>query len=61
MTTEVLPGRPDVVVLPPEVFYPVHYTRRADLDGYAAQAYRPPWVLGMHRWHASWLPPEART
>jgi hypothetical protein len=52
VTTAILPGRPDVLLLPPGAFYPVHYTEKADLDAHVPE----PWGFAMHRWHASWLP-----
>lgn len=59
VTTELLPGRADVLLLPPGSFYPYHYTERArrreDHRG------RNPWAFGAHHWHASWLPPDQRT
>lgn len=51
VTTNVLPGRADVLLLPPAAFYPVHYTEKARLG----QHVREPWEFGMHHWHASWL------
>jgi hypothetical protein len=52
VTTAVLPGRPDVLLLPPGSFYPYHYTekqrRREDHRG--AQ----PWAFAAHHWHHSW-------
>jgi hypothetical protein len=59
VTTEVMRGRSDVMLLPPSVFAPVHYTARRDLPAYAAGP-KPPWNLAMHRWFGSWLPPEMR-
>jgi hypothetical protein len=53
VTTETLPGRPDVLLLPPGTFYPYHYTRKdeeRDLDHASAQ----PWALGAHHWRHSW-------
>lgn len=51
VTTAVLPGRPDVLLLPPGAFYPVHYSEKHLLDSYTPD----PWTFGVHRWHASWL------
>ncbi len=52
VTTAVLPGRPDVLVLPPGTFYPYHYTEkdRRDEDHRTAQ----PWAFGAHHWAHSW-------
>lgn len=56
VTTEILPGRDDFTVLPPDSFYPVHYSHRAALDSHQPA----PWTYGMHRWAASWLPKNQR-
>lgn len=58
VTTEVLVGRDDVLLLPPGSFYPYHYTerRRRDEDHQKAN----PWAFGAHHWAASWLPPAQR-
>jgi hypothetical protein len=59
VTTRVLVGRPDVLLLPPGSFYPYHYTekeQRRSEDHATAQ----PWAFGAHHWHASWLQPKAR-
>lgn len=55
VTTEVLPGRPDVLCLPPGAFYPHHYLQKGQTtagDG--------PWVFARHHWHGSWLSPAQR-
>lgn len=51
VTTTVLPGRSDWLLLPPATFAPYHYTElhRAD-DDHAAQ----PFTFGAHRWRHSW-------
>lgn len=52
VTTEILPNRPDVLVLPPGAFYPHHYLQKSKTetgDG--------PWVFARHHWHGSWLSP----
>jgi mannosyltransferase OCH1-like enzyme len=51
--TELLPGRRDVLLLPPGSFYPYHYTQRhrKGEDHAGAQ----PWAFGAHHWAASWL------
>lgn len=53
VTTEILPGRADVLVLPPGAFYPYHYRdkHRADEDFATTQ----PWAFVVHRWAGSWL------
>lgn len=55
VTTEVLPGRPDVLVLPPGAFYPHHYLQKRD-----PKANGGPWVFARHHWHGSWLTSEQR-
>jgi hypothetical protein len=52
--TSILPGRSDVLLLPPQSFYAVHYTQKDQLD-------RPPgpYEFARHHWHASWLPNQA--
>jgi hypothetical protein len=57
-TTTVFPSRPDVLLLPPGSFYPVHYTRKRERQGDVKA--EQPWCFGQHRWHASWLPPHKR-
>ena len=51
VTTTVLPGRADVLLLPPPCFAPYHYSEphRADED-HAAQ----PCTFGAHRWAHAW-------
>lgn len=53
VTTTVLPGRDDVLLLPPGSLYPYHYSerhRRHD-DHRTAN----PWAFCAHHWAASWL------
>lgn len=55
VTTELLPGRTDVLLLPPGAFYPHSYLQKhkhAENDG--------PWVFCRHMWHGSWLSNEQR-
>jgi hypothetical protein len=58
VTTAVLPGRTDVLLLPPGSFFPYHYSerKRRHEDHMGAN----PWAFGAHHWAASWLPPEKR-
>lgn len=56
VTTAVLPGRDDVLLLPPGSFYPVHYLEKA-LLGSRNQS---PWVFLEHKWHHSWASPKQR-
>lgn len=52
VTTATLPGRSDVLLLPPGSFFPYHYTEkdRRDEDHAGAQ----PWSFAAHHWHHSW-------
>jgi hypothetical protein len=58
VTTEVLPGRPDVLVLPPGTFYPYHYKqkhlRRRD------HKTEQPWSFLAHHWAGSWLDKDGK-
>ena len=49
--TTILPEHPEVTLLPPESFYPYHYTRR-DLRW---ADHRGPNTYGAHHWAGSWL------
>lgn len=51
--TETLPGRSDVLLLPPGSFYPYHYREkhRSGEDFRATQ----PWAFVVHHWWGSWL------
>jgi mannosyltransferase OCH1-like enzyme len=53
VTTAILPGRADVLLLPPGAWYPYHYTQRDQRhdDHRAAN----PWAFGAHHWEGSWL------
>jgi GT2 family glycosyltransferase len=51
-TTEMLPGRDDVLLLPPGSFYPVHYKEKAKLGTRNDL----PWVFLEHKRHHSWDP-----
>ena len=55
VTTEILPGRPDVLVLPPGACYPHHYLQKNHPD-----ANDGPWVFVRHHWHGSWLSDRQR-
>jgi hypothetical protein len=50
VTTSTLPGRNDVLLLPPGSFYPVHYREKIRLGTRNEQ----PWVFAEHKWHHSW-------
>lgn len=56
VTTTVLPGRRDVLLLPPGSFFPVHYSQKAIVDWDGVETDHP-WAFAAHRWHASWVPP----
>lgn len=50
--TEVLPGRPDVLLMPPGAFAPYHYLAKAQRRNVTPDAF--PWAFGAHHWHHSW-------
>lgn len=54
VTTTVLQGRDDVLLLPPGSFYPAHYQDKKRVRWSQVRASNP-WAFGAHRWHASWL------
>lgn len=58
ITTEVLPGRADVLVLPPGSLYPYHFTEthRRGEDHAGEQ----PWAFAAHHWNGSWLTPAQK-
>lgn len=58
VTTEVLRGCDEALLLPPESFYPYPYTetRRRNED----HRTRCPAAFGAHHWAASWLPPDRK-
>jgi hypothetical protein len=53
--TKLLPGRDDVVLLPPGAFYDVHYLEQRRMD-----EPRKPWEFCRHLYHGSWLTDEQR-
>lgn len=55
VTTETLPNRSDVLVLPPGAFFPYHYLQKNHPDTNDG-----PWVFARHHWHGSWLSDPAR-
>lgn len=59
VTTQVLPGRDDVVLFPPGSFYAVHYRdpERDRLMDDPATKKRNPWAFLLHRYAGSWLKP----
>lgn len=56
VTTELLPGRADVLLLPPGSFYPYPYNRK-ELRGHD-HAREQPWAFVAHHWSMSWVPSE---
>jgi mannosyltransferase OCH1-like enzyme len=52
VTTALLPGRDDVLTLPPGAFYPYHYTERR--RRYENHRDANPWAFCAHHWHGSW-------
>lgn len=61
VTTAILPGRDDVLLLPPGSFYAVHY-RDPDRDRLMADSktkVHNPWGFVLHRYEGSWLKKEA--
>jgi hypothetical protein len=55
--TSLLPGRRDVLLLPPGSLYPYHWTRKEverGLDHKTSQ----PWAFAAHHWRASWVRPR---
>lgn len=58
VTTEVLPGRDDVLLLPPGALYPFHYLQKgkaAEVNGSP-----PPYAFCAHQWQGSWLTDKYR-
>lgn len=60
VTTEVLPGRTDVVLFPPGTFYAVHYRdpEREQKMSAATTRKRNPWAFALHHYAGSWLARE---
>lgn len=54
VTTTVFPPRADVLLLPPDSFYPVHYAPRETLATRLDAHESAPWTFGVHRWAWSW-------
>jgi hypothetical protein len=55
--TRLLPGRRDVLLLPPGSLYPYHWSRKEverGLDHKTSQ----PWAFAAHHWKASWVQPR---
>jgi hypothetical protein len=54
--TELLPDRPDVTLMGPESFYPVHYSTERAHPGASALHEPGPDTYGVHEWAWSWGP-----
>lgn len=52
VTTECLPGRADVLLLPPGAFAPYHYLQKHERPNVTAESM--PWAWCAHHWHHSW-------
>lgn len=50
--TEVFRNCTDIVLLPPQALYPVHYKHKGLIRLWERE--RHPWALGMHHWRHSW-------
>lgn len=59
VTTRNLPGRNDVLCLPPGAFYPYHYLAKSQRTQVTPESM--PWVFCVHHWHGSWLSEAQRT
>jgi len=55
VTTEILPGRDDVLLLSPGAFYEVHYLEKKRLT-----EPHPPYAFARHHWHHSWGTPQQK-
>lgn len=56
VTTKVLPGRDDVLLLPPGAFFPYHYLeQKRARENFSVTS---PWAFCVHHWHGSWLSNE---
>lgn len=53
VTTTLLPGRDDVLLLPPGSLYPYHYSRKHK-DRARDHRAEQPWAFCAHHWHHSW-------
>jgi hypothetical protein len=53
VTTSVLPGRGDVLLLPPGSLYPYHYKEKETMRRRDHKAEQP-WAFGAHHWAHSW-------
>lgn len=58
--TTLLPGREDVLLLSPDAFCPVHYTKKRTPVKNQDIIKSKPWCFGRHWWNASWLPEDQR-
>jgi mannosyltransferase OCH1-like enzyme len=53
VTTAILPGCDDVLLLPPGSFFPYHYSERH--RRHEDHRTPNPWAFGVHHWEGSWL------
>lgn len=58
VTTKLLPGRDDVLLLAPGAFYPMHYLDRSSRE--LVQDARAPWMFAMHHYTHSWGTPAQK-
>lgn len=58
VTTEVLPGRDDVLLLPPGALYPFHYLQKNKAGDVNDNP--PPYAFAAHQWHHSWGTPQQK-
>jgi hypothetical protein len=55
VTTEVFRNHPDLTLLPPGTFYPVHWREaHRRLVDWVAEAQKAPWAFAIHKYAASW-------
>jgi hypothetical protein len=54
--TDVLPGRLDVLLLPPASIYPYHYSEKNVRGKKGADWGNNPWCYAAHHWYGSWVP-----
>lgn len=56
--TDILPRRQDVILFPPAVLYPYHYSVKNKASARNGNWQANPWCIGQHNWHASWVGKE---
>jgi mannosyltransferase OCH1-like enzyme len=55
VTTTILKGRSDVLLLGPDAFYPVHHQPRETVQQRLADLVPSAWTFAVHLWAGSWL------